>query len=193
MSIAVAVRVGDDIVLATDSKRTFGAGAVPDDNFREAKMRKVGAAHIATTGWGVYNNILDDYLRTSRTPKLADSASIFAFFRNFWRALHDRYAFVNDQCTEGDSPFGDLDASFLIVNAQGIFYVACDMSVTRFDNYYAVGSGAPYALGAMHALYGARANPETLARKAVAAASALDIYCGGEVNLVKVQARRTRR
>jgi ATP-dependent protease HslVU (ClpYQ) peptidase subunit len=193
MSIAVAVRVGNEIVLATDSKRTFGSGGVPDDNFRDAKMRKVGAAHIATTGWGVYNNILDDYLRTARNPRLVDSASIFTYFRKFRVALHERYAFVNDQCTESDSPFGDLDASFLVVSAHGIFYVACDMSVTRFDNYYAVGSGAPYALGAMHTLHQPRANPETIARKAVAAASALDIYCGGEVTLVKVRARPARR
>lgn len=193
MSIAVAVRVADEIVLATDSKRTFGSGAVPDDNFRDAKMRKVGAAYIATTGWGVYNNILDDYLRTARSTKLTDSASIFTFFRNFWRALHQRYAFVNDQCTESDSPFGDLDASFLVASAQGIFYVACDMSVTRFDHFYAVGSGAPYALGALHALHGPRADVEAIAKKAVAAASALDIYCGGDVNLVKLKARAVKR
>jgi ATP-dependent HslUV protease, peptidase subunit HslV len=193
MSIAVAVRVGNEIVLATDSKRTFGAGAVPDDNFREAKMRQVGAAHIATTGWGVYNNILDDYLRTTRTPKLTGTESIFTFFRQFWRALHQRYAFVNDQCTESDSPFGDLDASFLVTSAQGIFYVACDMSVTRFDNYYAVGSGAPYALGALHALHHTRADVEAIAKKAVAAASALDIYCGGDINLVKLRAKANKR
>jgi len=193
MSIAVAVRIEDQIVLATDSKRTFGSGALPEGNLRDVKMRKVGAAHIATTGWGVYTNILDDYLRTSRTPRLTDSATVFSFFRKFWKVLHERYAFVNDQCSEEDSPFGDLDASFLVVSAHGIFYVACDMSVTQFEHYYAVGSGAPYALGALHALYSPRANAEAIAKKAVAAASALDIYCGGDVNLVKVQARRRAR
>ena len=192
MSIAVAVRTKDQIVLATDSKRTFGGGAVPVDNLRDVKIRKVGAAYIATTGWGVYTNILEDYLRGARQPRLADSTSIFTFFRNFWKALHQRYAFVNDQCSESDSPFGDLDASFLVVAASGIFYVACDMSVTEFQNYYAVGSGAPYALGAMHALYAPNAKADVIASKAVAAASALDIYCGGELNLVKLRARAKR-
>jgi ATP-dependent protease HslVU (ClpYQ) peptidase subunit len=189
MSIAVAVRTTDQIVLATDSKRTFGGGAVPVDNLRDVKIRRVGGAYIATTGWGVYTNILEDYLRGARQPRLVDSASIFTFFRNFWKALHQRYAFVNDQCSETDSPFGDLDASFLVVAASGIFYVACDMSVTEFDQYYAVGSGAGYALGAMHALYGGKNSAELVARRAVAAATALDIYCGGEVNLVTLRAR----
>ena len=192
MSIAVAVRVADEIVIATDSKRTFGSGAVPEHNLRDAKMRKIGDAYLATTGWGVYTNIMDDYLRAGRTPKLTDSASIFSFFRTFWKVLHDRYAFVNDQCSEPDSPFGDLDASFLVASAHGIFYVACDMSVTEFEQYYAVGSGAGYALGAMHTLYGGRQSAEAIARRAVAAASALDIYCGGDVNLVKLRPRKKR-
>jgi ATP-dependent HslUV protease subunit HslV len=192
MSIAVAVRTADEIVLATDSKRTFGGGAVPAENLRDIKMRRVGNAYIATTGWCVYTNILDDYLGRNRRPPLHDSAAIFAFFRNFWKALHQRYAFVNDQCSESDSPFGDLDASFLVAAESGIFYVACDMSVTEFDQYYAVGSGAGYALGAMHALYGGKNDAESMARRAVAAASALDIYCGGEVNLVKLRTRRKR-
>ena len=189
MSIAVAVRTADQIVLATDSKRTFGGGAVPVDNLRDVKIRRVGSAYIATTGWGVYTNILEDYLRGARQPRLVDAASIFTFFRNFWKALHQRYAFVNDQCSESDSPFGDLDASFLVVANSGIFYVACDMSVTEFDQYYAVGSGAAYALGAMHALYGEKRDAESIARRAVAAATALDIYCGGEINLVTLRAR----
>lgn len=192
MSIAVAVRTAEEIVLATDSKRTFGGGAVPAENLRDIKMRKVGSAYIATTGWGVYTNILDDYLGKSRHPQLHDSASIFSFFRNFWKALHQRYAFVNDQCSETDSPFGDLDASFLVASDSGIFYVACDMSVTEFDQYYAVGSGAGYALGAMHALYGGKQSAELMARRAVAAASALDIYCGGDVNLIKLRPRKRR-
>ena len=187
MSIAVAVRIADEIVLATDSKRTFGGGAVPENNLRDVKLRKVGSSYLATTGWGVYTNILDDYLKTTRGVNLLDGPSIFTFFRKFWQALHDRYAFVNDQCSETDTPFGDLDASFLVVSPKGIYSVACDMSVTASDHYYAVGSGAPYALGALHALHRPDADVRDVARKAVAAASDLDIYCGGAVNLVSVK------
>jgi ATP-dependent protease HslVU (ClpYQ) peptidase subunit len=193
MSIAVAVRTADEIIVATDSKRTFGGGAVPAENLRDNKLRRIGNAYIATTGWGVYSNILDDYIGRNRRLQLSDSASIFTFFRNFWKALHQRYAFVNDQCSETDSPFGDLDASFLVASEGGIFYVACDMSVTEFDQYYAVGSGAAYALGAMHALYGTRISAEAVARRAVTAASALDIYCGGDINLVKLRPRARKR
>ena len=189
MSIAVAVRGKNEIVIASDSKRTFGSGAVPEENLSDLKIRKVGAAYLAATGWGLYSNILDDYFATKKQVRLVDSRSIFSFFRRFWTDLHERYSFVSDQRPDDESPFGDLDASFLIVSSKGIFSVACDMSVTEFKQYYAIGSGAPYALGALHALHRPGADPEPAARKAVAAACGLDIYCGGETVVRKVRAR----
>ena len=51
--ITIGRLAGNDIVLATDSKRTFGGNAVPENNLRDVKLRRVGAAYLATTGWGV--------------------------------------------------------------------------------------------------------------------------------------------
>ena len=181
------------MVIACDTKRTFGSGEVPESNLTDVKVRKVGPAYIAITGWGLYSNILDDYLRTRRNVRLADQTSIFAFFRVFWKELHERYSFVSDQRHDDESPFGDLDASFLIANPKGIFSVACDMSVTQFEEYYAIGSGAPYGLGALHALYRDGADPEPIARKAVQAAIALDLYCGGAVTTFDVKLAQRRR
>ena len=41
----------------------------------------------------------------------------------------------------------------------------------------------------MHALYAPGAKADAIARKAVAAASSLDIYCGGDVNIATIRAR----
>jgi ATP-dependent protease HslVU (ClpYQ) peptidase subunit len=195
MSIAVAVKCRDRVVIACDTKRTFGSGEVPESNLTDVKVRKVGPAYLAITGWGLYSNILDDYLRTRRNARLADQHSIFAFFRVFWKDLHERYSFVSDQRHDDESPFGDLDASFLIANSHGIFSVACDMSVTQFEQYYAIGSGAPYGLGAMHTLYKEDGDADAIARKGVAAAIALDLYCGGAVTAfeVKTSAKKKKR
>ncbi|MFI5307877.1 MAG: hypothetical protein ACHQ53_11015 [Polyangiales bacterium] len=189
MSVAVAVKSRGRIVIASDTKRTFGSGEVTASNLTDVKIRKVGNAYLATTGWGLYSNILDDYFSGRRSHRLTDERSIFSFFRVFWKHLHERYSFVNDQRPDDESPFGDLDASFLIASASGIFSVACDMSVTEFKQYYAIGSGAPYALGAVHAMYDERADAEKIARKAVDAASALDLYCGGATTLFSLKAR----
>src|SRR5690349_7058371 len=117
MSIAVAVRSRGQIVIACDTKRTFGSGQLTEQNLTDVKVRRVGAAFLATTGWGLYSNILDDYLAARRNARLVDQRSIFAFFRTFWKDLHERYSFVNDQRPDDESPFGDLDASFLIASS----------------------------------------------------------------------------
>lgn len=192
MSVAVAVQSRGEVILAADSKRTFGSGAMPEGNLRDSKIRKIGQAYLATTGWGIYTNILDDFIDRRKKLRLTDSQSIFQFFYTLWREMRERYSMVNDQCSGDESPFADLDASFLVANRHGIFYVACDMSVTRFEQYCAIGSGGSYALGALHALYKDGADPEKIATRAVEAASALDIYCGGPIQIerVSLQSRR---
>lgn len=61
----------------------------------------------------------------------------------FWKELHEQYNFVKDQSNEEDpSPFGDLDATFLITNPNGIFYVSSNMSVSKFEKYFAIGAGS---------------------------------------------------
>lgn len=193
MSVAVAVKCRQQYVLAADTKRTFGGGAVPNGNHRDLKIRKVGTAYMATTGWGLYGNILDDYLARKRTVRVNDSRQIFSFFRGLWGELKDHYSLVNDQSGGDDSPFGDLDASFLVVSENGIFYVACDMSVTQFEQYFAIGSGGPYALGALHALHEPQGSGERIATRAIEAATELDVYCGGRIDVVKVAAKPRRK
>ena len=188
MSVVVAVRKGNTIALAADTQTSFGDVRVPVDNLRAQKIARIGSAWIGKTGWGIYDNIISDFLRTRRRPALADERGIYAFFLQLWRELHDKYGFINDQCREKDSPFGDLDAAFLVVNRRGIFHVASDMSVTRFAKYYAIGAGNDFALGAMHALYDDRRyDAAALARRAVDTAAAFKLYCGGDTDLVTVK------
>ena len=102
------------------------------------------------------------------------------------QALHKRYPFVNDQAQSRDSPFGDLDSSFLIANAAGIFKVSHDMDVCSFQQYYAIGTGADYALGAFLNLYDTDLETEVVARRAVETAVQFDVHCGGDLDVLSV-------
>ncbi|MCX7043899.1 MAG: hypothetical protein NTX50_00240 [Candidatus Sumerlaeota bacterium] len=189
MSIAVAVRKAGELVLATDSQTTWGNSRIPADNHVTFKMRQIGASWVATTGWGLYENIFDDFLASRKTlPRLNNNASIFTFFLKLWKDLHAKYPFVKDQVDDEDhSPFGDLDASFLVVNKQGIFYVASDLSVTGFGKFYAIGSGHPYSMGALEALYDTDLDAEELARRSVEIACAYDLQCGGAAQIQRIK------
>ncbi len=190
MSIAVAVRKNGHIALCTDSQTTLGGERVPPENGVDRKYLRIGNAYLAATGWTLYNNILEDVLRRRRNqPRLDSEARIFGFFNELWQVLHDRYSFVKDQAREDDegSPFGSLDSSFLVVCARGLFAVSADLAVTRYERYFAIGSAAPVSLGACHALYDGDADAPGIARRAVEAGIAHDIYCGGPVNEVLVR------
>lgn len=191
MSIAVAVRKGNTLAVAADSQENFGDRKIVGSNHSASKIMALGGSQLAMTGWGVYDNVFQDYLASRRAPRFASEREIFTFFVRFWKDLRKRYSFVDDQVAEDDrSPFADLDSSFLIGNRHGIFHVSGDMSVMGFREYYAIGSGASYALGVLHALYASERDAAMLARRACEAAIAFDVYCGGEIDVRRVAGRR---
>lgn len=57
--------------------------------------------------------------------------------------------FLTPQATR-EEPFEDNDLRMLICNPHGIFCVGSDRNVLRHNDYWAVGAGMHYALGAMH-------------------------------------------
>jgi len=190
VSIAVAVRKGNTLAVAADSQENFGDRKIVGSNHRASKIMALGGSQLAMTGWGVYDNVFHDYLASRRPPRFASEREIFTFFVRLWKDLRKRYSFVDDQVAEDDrSPFADLDSSFLVGNRHGIFHVSGDMSVMAFHEYYAIGSGASYALGVLHALYASERDAGTLARRACEAAIAFDVYCGGEIDVRRVAVR----
>ncbi len=196
MSIALAIEKNGELIVAADTLTSFGHTKVPPVLHAADKVRRVGASFLATTGWGLYENILDDVIARRKSIKLGSREQIFDFFLRLWNDLHKKYSFVNDQIDEKESgPFGNLDSTFLVAGRAGIFYVGPDMSVTKVKHYFAIGSGAPFALGALHALHDSKLGAEAIARRAVESAIAFDTYCGGDVQIHRVAGgtRRGRR
>lgn len=186
MSIVVAVKKDGLISVASDTQASFGETTVPIKNHKAHKIRRFNTSIIGKCGWALYENILDDYL-DKKNPPLTDQKQIFKFFREFWKDLHLRYAFVNDQCDDDErSPFGDLDASFIIAHDGGIFNISANMNITEFKEYYAIGSGADFALGALYSLYDSDLNAAELAKKAVQTAMAFDLFCGGDIESLTI-------
>jgi ATP-dependent protease HslVU (ClpYQ) peptidase subunit len=187
MSIALAIEKNGELLVAADTLTSFGHTKVPPALHAAVKVRRVGASLLATTGWGVYENILDDVLARRRDVRLGTRGQIFEFFLRLWSDLHKKYSFVNDQIDEKEAgPFGNLDSTFIVAGRAGIFYVGPDMSVTKVEHYFAIGSGAPFALGTLHGLFDSRLGAEAIARRGVEAAIAFDTYCGGDVQIHRV-------
>jgi len=183
----VAIKKDNKTVIVADSQVSFGSMSFPGSNLKVEKIRQIGESYFASTGWGLYDDIIDNYLIDKSDIELLNRKSIFEFFLGLWKALHDKYTFVNDQSdSDHDSPFGDLDATFLVVNKAGIFMIDSDLSITQFEQYFAIGSGSDYSLGVIHALYSDNLDAIEIAKKAVTTAIAFDTKCGGDMMVCEV-------
>ena len=189
MSIIVAVKKADNIVLAADTMHSSGSRREHSDNLvARTKLRKIGRSCIAGVGWSVYDNIIDHYIKSlKRPPALKDEMAVFDFFLKMWKILRDKYQVVNDQPDKDDrSPFADLDSEFIVANRNGIFQIASDLTVMQFEKYVVIGSGDKYAYGALHAIYNTRRSAEQIARQAAQAAMYFEQTCGGEIDVTHV-------
>ncbi|MDP7069979.1 MAG: hypothetical protein QF561_01365 [Phycisphaerales bacterium] len=188
MSIVAAIRRNGKITMGADTLALFGEGmTIPETNACAEKIVKIGDAVVGGTGWAVYDDILAHHVRQSGPPRLDSRAAVYDFFLRFWRALRETYSLVNEQAATKETPFGDLDATFLIASPGGLFNVSSDLGVTEFHECHAIGSGAEYALGAMHAMRDTDLDDETLIRNACGAAVAMDTACGGTIQTLTVE------
>lgn len=189
MTVAAAVQKNKSIVIGADTQTNFGDNCMPDDNYRTGKILMINGSYVAGSGWGIYDNILNDLLQSKKNKnlKLNDEKAIFQFFNAFYFTLKDKYSYVNSQCNSDSSPFADLDSRFLIVNKNGIFLVTSKISVHKFEKYYAIGSGSDYALGAVHALYDSDLSAKEICAKAILTGIALNIHCGGQPDLREIK------
>ncbi|MCP4524049.1 MAG: hypothetical protein GY828_07575 [Candidatus Gracilibacteria bacterium] len=183
MSTIVVVKKGDEVVMASDSLTTFGNHVIPGENYKANKILKFEDCLIGITGWALYNDIFLDYIKGKNKLSFSNKADVFQFFNVFWSELHKKYSFVNDQCNEKESPFGDFDASFLIVTKKHIFLVSSNGSVYEIDNYYAIGSGSDYALGALYNIDNSGLNIHQLAEQAIKTGIAFDKNSGGKISI----------
>ncbi|HVP72575.1 MAG TPA: hypothetical protein VMS30_02480, partial [Phycisphaerales bacterium] len=187
MTVAVAVRKADRTFLAADTLMSFGGERYPRDNCRVEKIYRVGSSVLAWAGWSLYAEMLDAYLLRHAPPSLRSETEVFSFFIQFWRLMRDDYTFVREHKAQDQHPFVDLDSTFLIANAAGIFKVSRDMNITTFQQYCAIGSGAAYALGALRILYEQESDAGVIARRAAQVGIDFDVHCGGSVDVIEVK------
>lgn len=186
MSTIVVVEKKDKRVIASDT--LYRNGSTRAANIVGcSKVHRIGDSFIGAAGFAVYTNLLTEYLRTTEGVVLADEGSIFSFFIEFWKKLRSDYHMIDDACDDDVStPFANLDAEFVIANSSGQFRVEGTLSTVKFDKFCAIGSGSPYAEGALSVLYDSSADAEEIAVRAIQVAMEYDCATGDEIEVHNV-------
>lgn len=102
----------------------------------------------------------------------SDRMSIFASLKAIHPILKEEY-FLNSKEDEDDS-YESSRVDALVMNANGIFGLYSMREVEQYSRFWAVGSGAEFALGAMHTAYQLYDSAEQIARAGIVAGATFD-------------------
>lgn len=174
MSTVVAVKKAGKVCIAADSLTSFGdlkLSSVYDA--AHDKVLRFDKNYLGIVGSAAHQLVLESVFASKKIVDkkididLSSRLSIFESFRTLHPILKEKY-FLNAK-DEDDDPYESTQIDALIANPFGIFGVHSLREVTEYNKFWAIGSGAEYALGAMFAVYDTAVSAEEVAHAGVAA------------------------
>ena len=174
MSTVVVVKKAGKVCIAADSLTSFGDLKL--SNMYDAahdKILRFEENYLGIVGSAAHQLVLESVFASKKVVEkkidldFTSRLSIFESFRSLHPVLKQKY-FLNAK-DEDDDPYESTQIDALIANPFGIFGVHSLREVTEYNKFWAIGSGAEYALGAMFAVYDKAASAEEVAHAGVAA------------------------
>ena len=167
MSTITVVRKNGQLAIAADALTTFDDTRLPPRNDAAPdKIFPVGDAFVGIVGYTAHFLVIQDVLTRFPDTDLTSRMGIFETFRALHPVLKEEYFLLPDSGQDGD-PYESTQVSLLIASPTGIFGVYDMREVHEYTRFWAMGSGASFALGAMHAAYEDDADAEAIARLGV--------------------------
>ena len=183
MSTVVVVKKAGKVSIAADSLTSFGDLRMGADY--EAGHDKILVhqdSYLGIVGSAAHQLVMESILRKDAIRvDFSSRLAVFETFRSLHPVLKDKY-FLNAK-DEDDDPYESTQIDALIACPHGIFGVHSLREVCEYKKFWAIGSGAEYALGAMFAVYDRVDSAEEIARAGVMAgaefnnASAMPMSC----------------
>ncbi|TNF38965.1 MAG: MFS transporter [Gammaproteobacteria bacterium] len=186
MSTIVVVKKNGMACIAADSLSSFGdlkLGASFDAAYD--KIQSYGDGHFGIVGSAAHALVMESILKNGKVKiDFSDRMAIFETFRKLHPVLKDKY-FLKAKDEDND-PYEASHIDALICNSRGIFGIYSLREVTEYTRFWAIGSGAEYALGAMYALYDRLDSAEDIARAGVEAGAEFNNASAMPLTLYKV-------
>jgi ATP-dependent protease HslVU (ClpYQ) peptidase subunit len=171
MSTIVVVRKGKQACIAADTLTSFGdvkLGA-PYDRYHD-KIQICGDSYVGIVGSAAHSLVVENIFEEADIDYELDSRQgIFRTFLKLHGILKEKYFLNVGGKNENDEPYETSHIDAVIANRRGIFAVYGLRDTNEFERFWAIGSGADFALGAMYALYDRLDSAEEIAKAGVIA------------------------
>ncbi len=166
MTTIVAVRKNGNAAIAADTLTTFGNTRLhASQDVSHDKILRIGSSYIGVCGSAAHHLVLSSLLSKTPDVQLNSKEAIFETFRKLHPILKEE-CFLNPKEDEED-PYESSQITALIANSSGIFAIYSMREVFEYTQYWAIGSGHEFALGAMHQVYARSENAIDIARAGV--------------------------
>lgn len=173
MTTIVVARKNGVVAIAADTLTTFGNTRLhASQDASHDKIIKVGDSYIGICGSAAHHLVLASLLSKAADVQLNSKAAIFETFRKLHPVLKEE-CFLNPKEDE-DDPYESSQITALIVNSTGIYGIYSMREVFEYTQFWAIGSGHEFSLGAMHHAYPLYEDVEDIVRAGVEAGIAYD-------------------
>ena len=185
MTTIVAVRKNGIVAIAADTLTTFGNTRLPATmDSSHDKILHIGDSYVGVCGSAAHHLVLASLLGKSTDVQLNSKEAIFETFRKLHPVLKEE-CFLNPKEDEED-PYESSQITALIINASGLYGIFSMREVFEYTQYWAIGSGHEFALGAMQHAYPQLESASDIARAGVEAGIAFDKNSAAPVTLYTV-------
>ena len=185
MTTIVAVKKNGIVAIAADTLTTFGNTRLPSvmDSSHD-KILHIGNSHIGVCGSAAHHLVLANLLGKTPDVQLNSKEAIFETFRKLHPVLKEE-CFLNPKEDEED-PYESSQITALIINASGMYGIFSMREVFEYTQFWAIGSGHEFALGAMQHAYSRYDSAADIARAGVDAGIAFDKNSAAPITLYTV-------
>ena len=180
MTIICAAKRGAQYAIASDGRATSDSLIVTDKHF---KLMTAGPNLMGFAGTTALVDAATRFFvkKECQNDPSWNSNEIRTTFNGFTRWLRGEY----DIKLPTDLSDDELYLGVLVVNQNRIYMVDNCWSIHEFANYWAIGSGGQFAIGALDAMYTHCSDfPDSLVVEAVNVAMRHEVSCGGCVDLL---------
>ncbi len=194
MTTVVVVKKAGMVAIAADTLITFGDTRLGHRYEANSKLFKVdtpaGPSYVGIAGTVAHFPVLRKAMNAlpKEELKLSSKDEVFDTFTKLHPLLKETF-FMQTKEDDND-PYESSQFSVLIANASGIYGLYSYREVFEFNEFWGIGSGRGFALGAMHASWGHAKTARELATIGVTAGCEFDKNSAGPIDIFTVKLKK---
>ena len=194
MTTVVVVKKAGQVAIAADTLVTFGdtrLGQRFEDNSKIFRVETpAGVSFIGMAGTVAHFPALRMAMAALPQDQLLlhSKDEVFTTFTKLHPVLKEGFFLQTKE--EDNDPYESSQFSVLVANNSGIYGLYSYREVFEFKEFWCIGSGRSFALGALHASWGSAKSARDLAALGVQAACEFDKNSGGPVDVYTLKLKK---